>query len=188
MLTDVYNGTVDNGYSNPLAGKQAWCGDPQDWLDSVVDLSSYAGQNVQLRFRLGSDSSVGRSPGWIIDDVQINSCEPADFNEDLNYGEAAHIQPIGGFTNWLGSTIDTDPGPGSETNDGVTPMGQWLPGGPGMLSVTAQKTGWLAGWADWNNDQLYDASERVGEGTVLAGNNIISFMIPAGYVKGKTIT
>ena len=44
---------------NPLGGLQAWCGDPQPYLNSIVDVSAYAGQTVQFRLRLGTDSSVG---------------------------------------------------------------------------------------------------------------------------------
>jgi bacillopeptidase F len=48
----------------------AYTGGPTGWEVPVVDLSSYAGQTVQIRFRLQSDSSVNY-PGWYIDDVQI---------------------------------------------------------------------------------------------------------------------
>ncbi len=71
LLTDPYNGPVASG--NPLAGLLAWCGDPQDWLNSVVDLSAYAGQTVRFRFRVGTDTGVGRE-GWTIDDVTVQAC------------------------------------------------------------------------------------------------------------------
>ena len=74
LLTDPYNGLVSTSYSNPLGGLRAWCGDPQDWLNSLVDVSDYAGQTVQFRFRLGTDTGVGRE-GWTIDDVVVQSCE-----------------------------------------------------------------------------------------------------------------
>ena len=77
MGTDPYDGPIDTGYSNPLIGFDAWCGDPQNWLRSVVDLTAYAGQTVRIRFRLGTDVAVGR-PGWDIDDVEIRSCFPDD--------------------------------------------------------------------------------------------------------------
>ena len=75
LLTDPYDGPVSASFSNPLAGLDAWCGDPQPYLNSIVDVSSYAGQTVQFRFRLGSDSSVGRPDGWNIDDVIVQSCQ-----------------------------------------------------------------------------------------------------------------
>ncbi|MBP1620510.1 MAG: hypothetical protein H6Q02_1277, partial [Acidobacteria bacterium] len=43
LLTDPYDGPVSNCCSNPLQNLQAWCGDPQDWLNSVADLDAYAG-------------------------------------------------------------------------------------------------------------------------------------------------
>jgi hypothetical protein len=73
MLTDPYDGTVSTCCSNPLQTLNAWCGQPQDWLRAVVDVSAYAGQTVQFRFRLGTDSSVGYE-GWTIDDVKVQSC------------------------------------------------------------------------------------------------------------------
>lgn len=73
MLTDPYDGPMDGGFSNPAAGLDAWCGDPQAWMNSVVDLSAWAGQTVQLRFRLATDSSVAH-PGWWIDDIRVQSC------------------------------------------------------------------------------------------------------------------
>ncbi len=72
MLTDPYDGQVSG-----LSGLDGWCGDPQDWLRSVVDLSAYAGQTAQLRFRLGSDGSVDRE-GWYLDDVTVQSCVSAN--------------------------------------------------------------------------------------------------------------
>ena len=50
MQTDPYDGPVSG-----LGGLEGWCGDPQDWLRSVVDLDAYAGQTVRFRFRLGTD-------------------------------------------------------------------------------------------------------------------------------------
>ncbi|HPW03576.1 MAG TPA: hypothetical protein PK173_05105, partial [Dokdonella sp.] len=75
LLTQPYKGPISSSFQNPLSGLQGWCGDPVAYFRSVVDLTAYAGQTVQFRFRLGSDSSVGRTPhGWYIDDVTVQSC------------------------------------------------------------------------------------------------------------------
>ncbi|HPN79690.1 hypothetical protein [Dokdonella sp.] len=75
MLTDPYNGPIATTFQNPLSGLNAWCGDPQAYLRSVVDLTTLAGQTVRFRFRLGTDSSAGRVPhGWYIDDLVVQSC------------------------------------------------------------------------------------------------------------------
>jgi hypothetical protein len=78
LLTDPYDGPVSSSFSNPLADLDAWCGDPQDWLESVVDLNAYAGETVQFRFRVGTDSSVSRE-GWYIDDMVVQSCQISNF-------------------------------------------------------------------------------------------------------------
>ena len=70
MLTLPYDGPVSTCCSNPIGGDEAWCGDPRDWTLHVVGLDAYAGQTVRLRFRLATDSSVGRE-GWYVDDVRV---------------------------------------------------------------------------------------------------------------------
>jgi hypothetical protein len=74
LLTDPYDGTISSGSSNPLATLPGWCGSPQPWLKSVVDLDAYAGETVRFRFRIGTDVAVSE-PGWDIDDVSIQTCE-----------------------------------------------------------------------------------------------------------------
>jgi hypothetical protein len=78
LLTDPYDGPIYASFGNPLPGKNAWCGDPQDWLNSIVDLNAYAGKTVQFRFSLGTDSSFGVE-GWYIDDVVVQSCRPEGY-------------------------------------------------------------------------------------------------------------
>jgi hypothetical protein len=74
--THPYDGLIQSGFSNPLAGLDGWCGDPRPWHRPVVNLDAYAGQTVQFRFRLGTDNSVSRE-GWYIDDVRVQACVDA---------------------------------------------------------------------------------------------------------------
>ncbi len=70
-----YNGTIRAGTANPLAGRSGWTGDLTAWTEVSVDLSDYAGSVVQVRWRIGCDSSTGDT-GWFIDDVQITTPLP----------------------------------------------------------------------------------------------------------------
>lgn len=90
QLTDPYDGPVQSGFSNPLVGLNAWCGDPQDWLNSIIDINSFAGLSVRFRFRLGTDSSIGQ-PGWWIDDVKVQYCPQAGliFNDGFESGDTS---------------------------------------------------------------------------------------------------
>jgi subtilisin family serine protease len=70
-----YKGPISSSFNNPARGKQAWCGDPQDWSRTVVDLDGHAGETVQFRFRMATDASTGRVPdGFYLDDVTVQSC------------------------------------------------------------------------------------------------------------------
>ena len=72
LETNPYTGPIDGGFSNPLAGRSAWCG-TQDWTRTVVDLGGLDGQTLRFRYRIATDSSVG-ADGWHIDDVRVQSC------------------------------------------------------------------------------------------------------------------
>ncbi|MBY6203366.1 S8 family serine peptidase [Halomonas denitrificans] len=77
ILHRAHDGTVNDfsGGPNPLAGMDAWCGDPRAWDDYVIDLSAYADETIQLRFRVGTDGTVGGRAGWTIDDLRVEACE-----------------------------------------------------------------------------------------------------------------
>jgi hypothetical protein len=75
VVANGYNGMLSDSYGNPLGGRQAWTGDLPDWTAVEVDLGAFAGQSVRIRWRIGSDSSMG-DVGWFIDDVQITSALP----------------------------------------------------------------------------------------------------------------
>lgn len=79
LLTDPYNGPVTINNASPISGLPAWCADDinaasgDQEVVSIVDMSAYAGQNVQLRFRLGTDGAAA-DEGWYIDDVEVQGC------------------------------------------------------------------------------------------------------------------
>lgn len=76
LLTQPYVANAPS--ANPLSGKPVWCGAALPWNLNVVDLADYAGQSVNLRWRLGTDNAVGLAPdGWRIDDIVVGGCEPA---------------------------------------------------------------------------------------------------------------
>ena len=66
-----YNGTIRDFTSNPLIGRAGWVeGRLGTFQQVIVDLSSYAGKTVTIRFRVGTDQD-GKGLGWYIDDVSL---------------------------------------------------------------------------------------------------------------------
>ena len=72
LLVGPYTGLVSASFSNPLAGLQAWCNGTV-YIQTIADVSAYAGQTAQFRLRLGSDTSMSDA-GWDVDDVVVQSC------------------------------------------------------------------------------------------------------------------
>jgi hypothetical protein len=71
FVSGGYNGTISTLYSNPLAGRSAWTGNSGGFVTTTVNLpAAAAGQNIQLKWRCGSDSSQN-STGWYIDTIAI---------------------------------------------------------------------------------------------------------------------
>lgn len=71
-----YNGTLSPSFGNPLGGRSAFSGPSPGYETTRIDLSSLAGQNVLIRFVLGSDNSFA-FPGWYIDDLSVYTCAVA---------------------------------------------------------------------------------------------------------------
>ena len=71
FVTGGYTGTISAAFGNPIANRQAWSGNSGGFTTTTVTLpASAAGQNIVLRFRMGSDDS-GPAPGWRIDNISI---------------------------------------------------------------------------------------------------------------------
>ena len=73
-MTDNY---FKNGYRGPIdygtfvvPNLQAFFGNSEGWIDSYVDISEYADQGINLRFRYASDEATG-GEGWYVDDVEL---------------------------------------------------------------------------------------------------------------------
>jgi hypothetical protein len=92
LLIGPYDGPISSSFNNPARGKQAWCGDPQDWSRAVVDLDGQAGETVQFRFRMATDASTGRVPdGFYLDDVSVQSCT---IPSDMVFADGFELPPL----------------------------------------------------------------------------------------------
>ncbi|HEY3295838.1 MAG TPA: S8 family serine peptidase [bacterium] len=61
--------------TGPMLGQPCFSGSVTAWTEVEADLSAFAGQAIQLRFRFGSDQSSGMA-GWFVDDVLVTAFGP----------------------------------------------------------------------------------------------------------------
>jgi len=65
---------VNSGTS--LAGEGAFTGNSNGYVETIVDLCEYSGQNVMIRFHVASDTNTaatGDYIGWYIDDIVVQN-------------------------------------------------------------------------------------------------------------------
>lgn len=75
-----YNGSlsVGNG-TNPIGGRAAWTGNLTSYITTTAQLPTAAnGQNVRLRWRLGTDSNTAIN-GWFVDNVVVRATSSCSF-------------------------------------------------------------------------------------------------------------
>ena len=68
-----YNRTISTDRGSPIAGRQAWSGNSQGFITTVVNLPLFLPLNSKLRWRMASDNS-GSGEGWRVDTVNIAGC------------------------------------------------------------------------------------------------------------------
>jgi hypothetical protein len=72
FINGGYNDVISTDFDNPLASRAAWSGDSGGFVLTTVALPpATAGNNVQFRWRLGSDSSFSGT-GWYVDTVMLS--------------------------------------------------------------------------------------------------------------------
>ncbi|WP_225408769.1 myxosortase-dependent M36 family metallopeptidase [Stigmatella hybrida] len=79
-----YDAVLESGGDNPLEQREAFAGVSADypaWIPATVNLgSSFAGQTVRIRFRIGTDLAVG-SVGWDVENVSFSGITNTPFNK-----------------------------------------------------------------------------------------------------------
>lgn len=67
-----YTGILSDTSANPLAGRAAFQGRSGGYINTLIDLSSFQGQNIKCRFRFATNDTV-TAEGWYIDDIRFYS-------------------------------------------------------------------------------------------------------------------
>jgi uncharacterized repeat protein (TIGR01451 family) len=125
FVTGGYNATLDATTGNPFGGRQSWSGTSGGFILTTVNLpASAAGQSVQLKWRLATDTENGAGATiWCIDSVAVKDgascCSPAT-NADLAIFQTASPVPALVGQNLGYSLIASNFGPAAATSITIT--------------------------------------------------------------------
>ncbi len=95
MPIEGYNNTIDRDGGSPIqGGSGVFAGSSGGWQRSVLDLSPFAGKQVQVQFHIWNDVVEGpinrnTGAGWYIDDVEASApgtCFPAPVLDSASSG------------------------------------------------------------------------------------------------------
>lgn len=68
-----YTGVINHNNSNPIKTRIGFAGRSNGYVSTRVNLSSFSGSTILLRWRVATDLSV-EGFGWLLDDVSIYTC------------------------------------------------------------------------------------------------------------------
>jgi Fungalysin metallopeptidase (M36)/Secretion system C-terminal sorting domain/Fungalysin/Thermolysin Propeptide Motif/Domain of unknown function DUF11 len=73
IIIGKYNGSLGVGSNNPIGGRAAFTGfNGASFMKTVINLASFAGQSVRIRFRFASDDNTAPpGGGWWVDDIVL---------------------------------------------------------------------------------------------------------------------
>ncbi|HWN95590.1 MAG TPA: hypothetical protein VNT99_11200 [Methylomirabilota bacterium] len=136
-----YNSTIfdDPQYQSAIIGRDAWSGDSDAFISTVVNLPlTAAGQNVRLRWRLASDTSVAGT-GWNVDSISLSDgyacCQASLMPLEIVGTRQTNNSIVFSFNTVSGQTYVTEFKSAVTTNLTWTPL-QTNSGNGAMRSVT----------------------------------------------------
>ena len=92
MISGKYNGSMGTGSNNPIGGRSAFTGRIGPFMKTTINLSSYAGQTIKIRFRFASDDNTAPTGGgWFVDDVVLYT-EPAVYIKSNLFNASSVLQ------------------------------------------------------------------------------------------------
>ncbi|KAB1907589.1 immune inhibitor A [Micromonospora tulbaghiae] len=108
--------STNDGYADPNGRmvdfgnkKYGLTGSTGGWRHDYVDLSSYAGQTVQVRLRYATDEAFVER-GWFADDFSVTGGGATTWSDDVESGAAGWTQTGGTFTDTSGAGWYIDSG------------------------------------------------------------------------------
>ncbi len=72
MFETRYNSSIDATAGTPISGREAFTGISNGFKRTAVNLASYTGQTVKIRWRFVSDNGTAAT-GWYVDDINLKA-------------------------------------------------------------------------------------------------------------------
>lgn len=108
--------STDDGYSDPngrmkdFGGKKyGLTGSSDGWRHDYIDLTAFAGQDIQVRLRQATDAAF-EERGWFADDFALTSAGTEVWTDDVESGDNGWTASVGTWTDTTGTGWHHDSG------------------------------------------------------------------------------
>ncbi len=109
FVQNGYNSTIQENDASPISGQPAFTGNSGGYIESHIDLSSFVGGFLYVRFRFGSDGLVGGN-GWYIDDINVLEAVYITNEACTSAGDEPELNACDQATTLITEPIDVMPG------------------------------------------------------------------------------
>ncbi|MCK5033721.1 MAG: immune inhibitor A, partial [Calditrichia bacterium] len=99
--------TAGAGHGAQPAGVYGYDGTQSTWIEQSIDISSFSGNNIRLRFNMDTDGSVQRD-GWYLDDISVLYYPPADTTAPIIANVVLQTNPLPNLPHYEISAIIND--------------------------------------------------------------------------------
>ena len=172
MTTNGYNGGLGAGTGNNLSNRAAFTGYIPSFINTSLNLASFASQSIKVRFRFASDdNTTAPSPpeGWFVDDILLQNIAKVDMRSSLFNASLIRVQ-------YSDSTmiITAPAGCSAGTISGTSPL---------CIGATATYTSNGTSGGSWSstNTSVATVASSTGVVTALAaGTTNITYTVTAG--------
>jgi uncharacterized repeat protein (TIGR01451 family) len=91
MIQNGYNGAVMVNEASTISGREAFNGNSNGYIQTLIEVGDWLNQDIWIRFRLACDGFVNEE-GWYVDQVQLfgsfqsitnQACVSSDLNENV---------------------------------------------------------------------------------------------------------
>src|SRR5690606_668725 len=108
-LVSTDDGDADpNGRLADFGGKKyGLTGTTDGWRHDYVDLSAFAGQDIQLRLRQATDAAF-QERNWFADDFELTSAGTTVWSDDVESGDNGWTATVASFTDTAGAGWQRD--------------------------------------------------------------------------------
>lgn len=86
FIANGYNQTISTNQQSTISDRTAFSGNSGQFIQSRINLSSFNGGTIDLRFRFSSDGAASEE-GWYIDDIELIDAEVLSNTLNVTYGD-----------------------------------------------------------------------------------------------------